>query len=73
MSPIQNSEIGVGKYVHVHEHGKGIIRGIGCCGHGRDKIHIEFEYGTTFHCDIDSLRNSRELSGKGLDKAEDQP
>ena len=75
MSPIQNSagrrriknakrgKIGAatltGERVKVIGHGMGTIRGIGCCGHGSNKAHIEYDDHTVHHCKIEDIEGEQ--------------
>ena len=63
MSPIKNSveiiksSVQVSDKVTVIGHGPGLVRGIGCCEHGRNKIHVEYEDGTCHHCSLGQLES----------------
>ena len=76
MSPIRMNTaeakrlIEIGERVEIRGHGSGTVRGIGCCGHGAGKAHIEYEDGTSHHCEIASMIGKGEMTRSSVMKPE---
>ena len=78
MSPIDNSVgksvrkakdvVSIGERVEVHGHGSGVVRGIGCCGHGSNRVHVDYLDGTYHHCALDTIIGDHVIktSGTGM-------
>ena len=67
MSPIRSTAaearrlVQNGERVEVRDHGPGVVRGVGCCRHGSGRVHVEYDDGTSHHCDIESIIGKGEM------------
>ena len=50
----------VGTRLTVEGHGGGTVKGHGCCGRGRNRVHIEYDDGTDYHCAIDDIEDDED-------------